>query len=56
MKHLVQIKQTLYGWIEIEADTPDQAWDIAHNRYNHNGEELPDMEALDELYIQVIEN
>ena len=44
MVYQVRITKTLEGYAAIEADSIDGALKIAENRYNTNGEELPDMD------------
>lgn len=45
----IEVQQTLTGCVEIEANSVQEALRIADQRFNENGEELPDMDDCEPL-------
>lgn len=53
MIYQIMITQTLHGYIEIEADSEENALEMAEKLYSQ-GEMLPDMEDTDRLTFEPI--
>lgn len=49
MKFLVEITQTLTGWVAVEADSRLLAIHRANEVFNGQGHELPDMDDVHDL-------
>lgn len=55
MKCRVKITQVLEGYVDLEVDRPEDAVALADDRYNLQGEELPDMDDCQPLQFSVEE-
>ena len=53
--YTIEIIQTLTGYVEIEAESPEAAKKAAHKRFEENGEQLPEMECVDGLQFLISE-
>jgi len=54
MKYDVKIIQSLEGCVRIEANSKEEALQIADKRYNRDGSELPDMDDVKDLDFEAI--
>lgn len=54
-KYTVLIEQILVGYVEIEAETEQEAEEIADNRFGVNGETLPPMDDIYDLEFRVVD-
>jgi hypothetical protein len=51
----VRITQTLEGWVDIEADSREEALETAYKRFVTQGEALPDMDDTCQLDFDVVD-
>jgi len=49
--HRVRVKQTLVGWVKVEARSDEEAIEIAKQRYLVEGEKLPEMREIQSEYV-----
>lgn len=47
----IEIQQILTGYVHIQAESVAEALRIAEERFVENGEELPEMDDLDDLQL-----
>ena len=52
-KYRIEIIQQRAGYVDIEAGSEKEASEIAERLYNEEGHELPDMDDISELIINV---
>jgi hypothetical protein len=54
-KFTVQVEQIRRGYVTIEADNMEDALKLADVQFNHDGEELPEMDDCNALHFTVVQ-